>query len=56
MGSAVTIFNRQLFEMAKAAKWVGPHIKDHGLALTTANGSHIALGGVFMIVLSKILQ
>jgi hypothetical protein len=48
-GSAVTIFNRQVFEMAKAAKWVGQCIRDHNLTLTMANGSQIALDGVFMV-------
>jgi hypothetical protein len=49
MGLAVTIFNRQVFEMAKVAKCVGPCITDHGLTLTTVNGSQIALNGVFMV-------
>jgi hypothetical protein len=35
--------------MAKATKWVDPQIMDHGLSLTMANSSQIALNGVFMI-------
>jgi hypothetical protein len=48
-GLAVTIFNRQVFKMAKAAKRAGLRISDHGHALTTVNGSQIALDRVFMV-------
>jgi hypothetical protein len=35
--------------MPKALERVGPRITDHGLTLTTANGSQITLDEVFMI-------